>query len=92
MKYDGELEGREYRPRAARVSADYDAWVKRADGDVPVQILNVSSEGFRLRSTSPLEVGAEVLVAMAKRYPVRAIIRWTAGDEAGGQFVDPVAL
>jgi len=92
MKFDGQLEGREYRPRAARVSVEFDGWLKRTDGDLPVQILDVSSEGFRLRSPSPLEVGAEVAVAVAKLYPVRAVIRWTAGDEAGGQFVDPVAL
>lgn len=92
MKFDGQLEGREYRPRAVRVDVNYDAWLKLANGDVPVQILNVSSDGLRLRSASSLEVGAEVLVAVAKLYPVRAIIRWNSGDEAGGQFVDPVAL
>ena len=92
MQFDGQLEGRGYRPRGVRVDVDYAAWLKMPDGDFPVQIVNVSSEGFCLRSQWPLDVGAEVLVAVAKLYPVRAIIRWTSDGWAGGQFVDPVAL
>ncbi len=58
MKFDRQLDGREYRTIAARVDVYYEAWLKRADGDVPVEILNISSEGLRLRTPSPLEVGA----------------------------------
>jgi hypothetical protein len=92
MRFESQFEGREYLPRATRVDVYYEAWLKRADGDVPVQILNISSEGLRLRSPSRLEVGSEILVAVAKLYPVRAIVRWSDGFDAGGQFCDPVAL
>jgi len=33
-----------------------------------------------------------VQIRVGKRAPVRALIRWTRGLEAGGVFVDPVSL
>jgi hypothetical protein len=45
-----------------------------------------------LQSRSELEIGSEVSLRVAKLDPVRALIRWTCGHEAGGVFLDPVAL
>jgi hypothetical protein len=92
MNFDGKLEGREYRPRAARVRVRYDALVRLEWGAVEAQILNVSNKGFRLRSPTALEPGTEVTLEVPKVEPVRAMIRWSCGDEAGGVFLESVAL
>ena len=82
-----------YRDRAARIAVSCDAVLIEADGcALDVVIVDVSRDGFRLTSQSELEVGSEVLLRMARLDPVRALIRWTCGHEAGGVFLDPVAL
>jgi hypothetical protein len=71
----------------------YGALLIEADGcELHVVITEVSRDGFRLESQAELEVGAEVRIGVGKRPPVRALIRWTRGHEAGGVFVDPVSL
>ena len=37
-------------------------------------------------------MGAEVALRFAEDAPVKALIQWVAGKEAGGVFVDPVVL
>jgi hypothetical protein len=92
MKFHGKLEGREYRPRSARIDVKYDALVRLDWGAVEAMILNVSSKGFRLRTAEELEPGTEVILEVAKLEPVRGMIRWCCGDEAGGVFLEAVAL
>jgi hypothetical protein len=92
MKFDGKLEGRECVSRPARISVCYDALVRFDWGTVEAQILDVSGKGFRLRSRKELEPGSEVTLEVPKLAPVRAIIRWTSGKEAGGVFAEPAAL
>ena len=92
MKYDGKLEGREFEPRAARIDVDYDALVRLDWGAVEAQILNVSNQGFRLRSRIELEPGEQVTLEVPKLEPVRGMIRWACGDECGGVFLEAVAL
>lgn len=95
---DGELKksgpgSSAYLSREPRVAVRYDAVLIEADGcELQVVITDVSRDGFRLESHAELEVGAEVRIRVGKREPVRALIRWTRGLEAGGVFVDPVAL
>jgi len=82
-----------YHDRSARVSVNCDAVLTEADGcELDVVIIDVSRDGFRLQSRSELEIGSEVSLRVAKLDPVRALIRWTCGHEAGGVFLDPVAL
>ena len=82
-----------YLSRNPRVAVRYDAVLIEADGcELEVVITDVSRDGFRLESNAELEVGAEVQIRVGKREPVGALIRWTRGLEAGGVFVDPVAL
>jgi PilZ domain-containing protein len=82
-----------YRKRDARVSVRCDALLTEADGcELEVLITDVSRDGFKLESRSELEIGEEVLLRVEKLAPVRAIIRWTCGREAGGVFLEPVAL
>jgi hypothetical protein len=87
------LEGDGYIGREPRIAVRYDAVLIEADGcELEVVITDVSRDGFRLESHSLLEAGAEVRIRVGKRPPVRALIRWTRGLEAGGVFVDPVEL
>jgi hypothetical protein len=92
MKHS-KLKGGGYRDRSARVSVNCAAVLTESDGcELDVIIIDVSRDGFRLQSRSELEIGSEVLIRVAKLDPVRALIRWTCGHEAGGVFLDPVAL
>jgi hypothetical protein len=84
---------RSYRKRGTRVSVTCDAVLTEEDGcELDVIVTDVSRDGFRLQSRSELEIGAEVLLSVSKLAPVKAIIRWTCGHEAGGVFLEPVAL
>jgi hypothetical protein len=85
--------GAGYTERHPRVSVNCDAVLCEADGcELAVVITDVSRDGFRLVSRCELEVGSEVLLRVEKMSPVRAVIRWTRGYEAGGIFLEPVSL
>ena len=92
MKHEGMLEGREWSPRGTRIDVSWDVMVKCAAGNVAAEVLNVSAKGFRLRTARALEPGAEVTLRCAKETPVKAIIHWAEGKEAGGIFVESAAL
>jgi hypothetical protein len=59
---------------------------------VDVTIVDVSRDGFRLRSITELEIGSRVLLQMENVAPVRCEIRWSCGHEAGGVFLDPITI
>ena len=93
MSRNAKRGGPGYTERHPRVSVHCDAVLCEADGcELAVVITDVSRDGFRLMSRCELEVGAEVQLRMAKMEPVRAMIRWTRGYEAGGVFLEPVSL
>lgn len=92
MKFDGKLEGEEYQPRPARIDVCYAALMRLDWGTIEATILNVSDRGFRLRADTDLEPGDVVTLEVPRLEPVRASIRWARGNEAGGLFLDPVAL
>ena len=92
MKHQAILEGQEWLPRDPRVDVDYDVRVHCEAGQVDAQLLNLSSEGFRLHSANPLEAGWEVTLEATKHFPVKALICWACGLDAGGVFEEPVAL
>ena len=82
-----------YHDREPRVAVRCDALLLEEDGcALDVVITDVSRDGFKLESRSELEVGSEILLQVAKLEPVKATIRWTCGYEAGGVFLEPVAL
>ena len=79
--------------RDPRIALRCDAVLVEADGcSLDVVITDVSRDGFKLESRSELEVGAEVMLLVSKLAPVKAMIRWTCGYEAGGVFLEPVSL
>jgi hypothetical protein len=92
MKHEAILAEQEWLPRDPRVDVDYDVRVHTDGGEIDAQIVNLSSDGFRLHSANPLEVGWEVTLEAAKQFPVKALICWACGLEAGGVFAEAVAL
>ncbi|MFL6765663.1 MAG: PilZ domain-containing protein [Sphingomicrobium sp.] len=92
MKHEAILEGYDLLPRDPRVEAEFPVRVHTQAGDIDAQIVNLSSDGFRLRSENPLQVGWVVTLEAAKQFPVKALICWACGTEAGGVFAEPVAL
>lgn len=87
------LKARGYHLRAPRVRVSYPARLLESDGcSIDIVITEVSSAGFALRSDAMLELGDEVSLTVPKLPPMRAVIRWTCGNEAGGTFLDPISL
>ncbi|QIK79202.1 hypothetical protein G7077_10150 [Sphingomonas piscis] len=71
--------------RERRISVQFEALIRESDGcEFRVQVLDVSSSGFRINSHAELDVGAEVMLQLARSRPLRAQICWTRGREAGG--------
>lgn len=92
MKFEGKLEGREIVPRPARIDASFDVLVRCAAGEFGASITNLSGSGFRLRTTRALEAGWEISLEVPRTPPVKGVIRWVSGDDAGGVFKEAVAL
>jgi len=91
MKHEAILEG-DRTPRDPRVDVDFDVRVHTERGLVGAQIVNLSSDGFRLHTSNPLQAGWEVTLEAAKDFPVRALICWACGNESGGVFAESAAL
>src|SRR5215212_2569194 len=92
MKHEAILAGQELLSRDPRVDTEFAVRVHCQAGDIEAQIVNMSSDGFRLHSANPLEAGWVVTLEAATNFPVKALICWACGHEAGGVFADPVAL
>lgn len=91
MKHEAILAG-DWLPRDPRVEAHFDVRVHCQAGEIEAEIINLSSDGFRLRSQDPLQVGWVVTLEAAKQFPVKALICWACGLEAGGVFAEAAAL
>ena len=92
MKHEAILAAEEYLARDTRIDITYDVSVECEVGEINAEVVNLSSDGFRLRSRNPLQVGWEVTLKSGKHDPVKAIICWACGHESGGVFSEPVAL
>jgi len=91
MKHEAILAG-DWLPRDPRVDVEFDVRVHCEADDIDAHLVNLSSDGFRLHTSNPLQVGWEVTLEAAKNFPVRALICWACGNESGGVFSEPVAL
>jgi hypothetical protein len=78
--------------RLPRIGARFVVRLCCALGEFPARVTNLSSSGFRLRSDRALEPGWEVTLKVPKRSHVKCVIRWAAGKEAGGVFLEAIAL
>jgi len=93
MKMSTKLGGCIHSRRERRVMLNCDAVLTEPDGFmVDVVIVDVSKDGFRLRSVAELELGSTVSLRMKNVAPVRCEIRWSCGHEAGGVFLDPITI
>ena len=92
MKFEGTLSGREVLQRGARIDVGYEIKVRSEHGEFEAEIVNLSSRGFRLRSNAALKEGWEVVLEKHREEPVKAVIRWVTGLDAGGVFLEAVAL
>ena len=93
MTMSSKIEAAGYAKRDPRIAVRCEAVLIESDGcTLDVVITDVSRDGFKLESRSELEVGSEVMLLVTKMAPVKALIRWTRGYEAGGVFLEPVAL
>jgi hypothetical protein len=92
MKFEGQLAGREYSSRAPRIDVGFDVLVHCAAGDFRAQMTNLSGSGFRLHCSRALEPGWELTLKVGKLAPVKGLVCWAEGRDAGGVFTDPVAL
>ena len=61
-------------------------------GELPVQIIDLSSGGFRLRAGEQLIAGEEVRLRVPRYGDFRAQLQWVEGNEAGGRFLELVVL
>ena len=79
--------------RSARVQTSLAAVLVDSDGgELPVKVINLSSGGFRLRTTEPLIVGEEVRLRVERYGDFPAQVQWVEGYEAGGRFLEPISL
>ena len=92
MKHEAILAGEELLPRDPRVDTEFPVRVHCQAGDFEAQMINMSSDGFRLHSENPLQAGWVVTLEAARQFPVKALICWACGNDAGGVFAEPVAL
>jgi hypothetical protein len=92
MKHEAILAGEGLLPRDPRVDTDLPVRVHCAAGEFEAELTNLSSDGFRLHSADPLQVGWEVTLQAAKDFPVKALICWACGNDSGGVFAEAVAL
>lgn len=84
----GQAKGRATSVRSPRVDTGILVLLRCAAGKFPARITNLSASGFRLQTPRALKVGWEVTLESPKRPPVRCMIRWVAGKEAGGVFLE----
>ena len=81
------------KPRAPRVSTSIEAVLVDSDGgELFVEVVDLSSGGFRLRAGEQLVVGEEVRLRVPRYGDLKARIQWVKGSEAGGWFLEPVVI
>lgn len=79
--------------RSPRVQTSLVAVLVDSDGgELPVEIIDLSSGGFRLRSAEPLIEGEEVQLRVAPYGNFHAQVQWVEGYEAGGHFLEQITL
>ena len=79
--------------RPPRVRTSIEAVLVDSDGgELRVEVTDLSSGGFRLRTDESLVIGEEVRLRVPRYGDFPAQIQWVEGNEAGGRFLEPVTL
>jgi hypothetical protein len=80
-------------PRSPRVRTSIAAVLVDEDGgEMPVEVVDLSSGGFRLRAAEPLEAGERFRLRVSRYGDFAAQIQWVRDGEAGGRFLEPITL
>ena len=80
-------------PRRPRVQTSIAATLIDAHGgQLPVEVTDLSSGGFRLHTSWTLAPGSQVQLQVQPHGDFPAEILWVKGHEAGGRFLEPVTL
>jgi hypothetical protein len=74
------------RPRLPRIEIDCTAWVRQEAQVIRSRALNISQGGVCVESTSPLEVGGDVVVTLPGLTPAKGVVRWGDGSTHGIAF------
>lgn len=79
--------------RSPRVRTSIAAVMVDSDGgELPVEVVDLSSGGFRLRAGERLVVGEQIWLRVPRYGDFAAQIQWVHGAEAGGQFLERITL
>jgi hypothetical protein len=79
--------------RSPRVQTSLEAVLVDSDGgELSVEVIDLSSGGFRLRAGELLVVGEQVRLRVERYGDFPAQIQWVKGQEAGGRFLEPITL
>ena len=74
-------------PRQPRIRLDVTACLICSDGEkLKVTVIDLSSDGFRVKVPEPLFVNERVQLEMGRAGFADAVIRWVSDGEAGGVF------
>lgn len=77
--------------RSPRVTLSLQAVLVDSDGgELPIEILNLSKDGFRVRAGEPLLLGEKIHLRVSRYGDFAAVIQWVQGYEAGGEFLEPM--
>ena len=81
------------KPRSPRVRTAIRAVLVDPDGgEIPVEVVDLSSGGFRLRVTDELVAGEQFRLRVSRYGDFQAQIQWVRDGEAGGLFLEPITL
>ncbi|MFC7537874.1 PilZ domain-containing protein [Sphingomonas sp. GCM10030256] len=74
-------------PRGRRVRLDLEAKLINSNSEEwKVIVIDLSSDGFRLRVSDPLFVGESIQLKLGRSGYAAGVVRWIEGNEAGGSF------
>jgi hypothetical protein len=80
-------------PRSPRIQTSIAAVLVDSDGgELAVEIVDLSSGGFRLRCGETLVTGEQIRLRVARYGDFPATLKWVRGHEAGGLFLAPITL
>jgi len=79
--------------RAPRIEGRHHAIaVDSAGRTYDVTVVDISSGGFRIETEETFRTGEYITLRVARNGNFPTQILWTLGKEAGGMFLEPVAL
>jgi len=74
------------RPRLPRIEIECTAWVRQEAEVMRTRAVNISQGGIRIETTSPLNVGGDVVVTLPGLTPAAGVVKWRDGDCYGIAF------